>query len=97
MFEKQCSTYKWVLMNKFDGGRFICSLNGTAAVAKGEDPDKIAAPIDGIGRRIDHTGYCMAQFNTVKCMDCPSKRECLVMYGKDQVKKVLKMIEEDNQ
>lgn len=96
MFEKQCSTYKWVLLNKYHDGRFICSINGTVAVSKGEDPDKIAAPIDGTGRDIDHTGFCLGQFNTVKCIDCPTKRECLVMYGKDQVQKVLKMIEEDN-
>ena len=36
-----------------------------------------------------HIGFCMGQFDTKTCHDCPSLKECLIMYGKDQVKKVL--------
>ena len=38
---------------------------------------------------IEHTGFCMGSFDVNTCGDCPSIRECLVMYGKDQVRKVL--------
>lgn len=34
--------------------------------------------------KIDHTGFCMGQFDTRTCHDCPTIKECLVLYGKDQ-------------
>ena len=41
---------------------------------------------------IDYTGFCMGQMDTEKCFDCPTLKECLVLYGKDQVIKVLEQI-----
>ena len=48
------------------------------------------------GRDIDHTGFCMGTFNTVKCYDCPSLRDCIVMMMKDKTKELLKQMREDN-
>jgi len=39
--------------------------------------------------KIDHTGFCLSEFDTDLCRDCPTLRDCLVMYAKDAVKKVL--------
>ena len=41
---------------------------------------------------IDHTGFCISQMDTEKCFDCPTLKECLVLYGKDRVTKVLEQI-----
>ena len=44
---------------------------------------------------IDYTGFCMGQMDTEKCYDCPTLKECLVLYGKDQVIKILEQINKD--
>ncbi len=39
--------------------------------------------------KIDHTGFCLSQFDTDSCVDCPSVKCCLILYGKEQVQAVL--------
>ena len=39
--------------------------------------------------KINHTGFCLDEFDTKECKNCPTLKECLIMYGKDQVKKVI--------
>ena len=38
---------------------------------------------------IEHTGFCMDSFDLNTCGNCPSLRECLALYGKEQAQKVL--------
>jgi len=86
---KHCSRqYDWVMLNMYNKGKFLQTLDATPAVMKGEDPDKP----EKVGTDYAHTGFCMGTFNTAKCYDCPTVRDCLKMYGKDQAVLAVKRV-----
>ena len=47
--------------------------------------------------KINHIGFCLGQFDTLMCHDCPSLKKCLIMFGRDQavlnVQRVLDRLE----
>ena len=39
---------------------------------------------DILKEEINHTGFCMSDYNEVKCIDCPTLVECLELYYKEK-------------
>ena len=92
-FRRLSQMFDWVVIISVDmerGSEY--TVEATEAVMLGQDPK----PPLKRGRDVEHTGFCMSTFNTVKCNDCPTLNECIIMMMKDQTKSLLKQMREDN-
>jgi len=43
--------------------------------------------IDDNDEKIEHTGFCLADYDVETCKECPCEEECLELYREEKAKK----------
>ena len=60
-------------------------------VGKEEDmmgADKEIAHLKNLMEIVGHTGFCMADYDALKCHDCPTEFECMKLFIKERAEMV---------